>query len=72
MKIYVANITRHKQRVYVEGIRHVKNGDKFESQVFNTSFPQDYFDSNYKVKTFPVIMDISLVKGKGAIFNEKL
>lgn len=74
MKLYVANISSHGDRVYVEGVRHVRVGDKFESRVVNTSFKADVFKDKFKnspnMKSFPIIIDISFRKGIGAVFNE--
>lgn len=71
MKLYVCNIAPHGDRVYVEGIRHVKNGDRFESRVVNTSFKTEEFKKHSdKMKQFPIIIDISFKKGIGAVFNE--
>lgn len=69
MKIYVSNVTNSQNRVYVEGIRHIKSGSKYESVVFTTSFPKEYFMEKVKSIKFPFILDVSLVKGKGAIIN---
>ena len=69
MKIYVSNVTNSEKRVYVEGIRHIKNDGKYQSVVFTTSFPKQYFMEKVKSVKFPFIIDVSLVKGKGAVIN---
>lgn len=71
MKLYVANISSHGDRVYVEGVRHVRIDGKFESRVVNTSFKADDFKKHSaNMKSFPIIIDISFKKGIGAVFNE--
>lgn len=69
MKIYVANLTNSENRVYIEGIRHRKTDQVYSTEVFRTNFPKDEFTSKVKSVKFPFVLDISLVKGKGAVIN---
>lgn len=69
MKLHVYNISEHNDRVYVEGVRKRKDGDKWQTIPLQTSFKKDYFMQNVKSIKFPFVLDLKFVKGVGAQFN---
>lgn len=69
MKMHVYDIKNVGQRVYVEGVRKRRNGDKWETIPVSTSFDKEYFAQNVKQLKFPIVIDVKFVKGIGAQFN---
>lgn len=70
MKLHVSEIKTVNNRVYVEGIRKRKDGNKWQSIPVQTSFDAKYFADHVKSLKFPIVFDIKFVKGVGAQFNE--
>ena len=69
MKLHVYDIKNVGQRVYVEGVRKRKNGNKWDTIPVSTSFDKEYFAQNVKQLKFPIVIDVKFVKGIGAQFN---
>lgn len=69
MKIHVSDIQQHGSRVYVEGIRKVQIDGKWTNRCVSTSFPYEYWKENVKQLKFPIVLDVSFVKGVGARLN---
>lgn len=70
MKIHVSDIKTVGNRVFVEGIRNVNIGGKWVKTAFTTVFDAKYFSEHVHNLKFPIVFDIKLVKGVGALFNE--
>lgn len=65
MKYYVYNITQSEKMVYLSCVRNIKEGDKYRVIPSTVSVKKENYD--FKVKSFPVIVDVTFVKGTGAI-----
>lgn len=72
MKVHVYDISQSEKMVYVRGVRYIKTNDKFNVVPIDVSVRKEEFFSKVQKIGFPFVLDISLVKGKGAIINGTL
>lgn len=64
MKLYVYNITQSEKMVYLSCVRNIKEGDKYRPVPYNVSVRKQDYD--LKIKSFPVVIDVTFIKGYGA------
>ena len=72
MKVHVYDISQSEKMVYVRGVRYIKENDKYHVVPITVSVRKEEFLSKIQKVGFPLVLDISLVKGKGAIINGKV